>query len=117
MTLYDDFQTTARDLLTEFKQGVAVLVVRTPSGGTPSAPTFTETEVPLTATSSGVPVYMVNGTSILATDLLVLAAVVAGTTPKVGDVIKMDGKRYAIVRYLPIPPKGTTVVWRFVVRA
>jgi hypothetical protein len=117
MSIYDELQPIARDLLGEFKQGTIALVSITLGGGpadNPGAPTIVSTA--LSATARGASRQYVRDGFALATDLEVTAAVVEGITPTLNDFIDIDGERYKIIRDISKPAAGTRVVWKFLVR-
>lgn len=119
-TIYDTMRTTASGLLARFRQGSASLVQL--SAPSPSAPAWspgarTQATHVLDATVSGVPEALADNIRVMVTDLLVVAAVVDGVVPTLDDKIMIDGKQHSIVSYRPVPPAGTAVAWRFVVRA
>lgn len=70
----------------------------------------------LAATVSGVSRELVDGPSILATDLEVRFAEFGSTVDPAGR-IQVDGRDLEIVQVTPIPASGTVVAWRVVVRA
>jgi hypothetical protein len=116
--IYDEFQQIARDVMPEFEQGVITLINITPGGGPadePGAPT--ETTVPLPgAVAKGVSFKYVNNTTILATDKMVTAPVVAGVTPGTSGFVTIDGVRHKIIADVSTPGAGTQIVWKFIVR-
>jgi len=116
---YARMQKTADRLLDRFAQGTVTLT--RPGGSTPGSnpwdpPVVTEPVIyTLEAVVKGVSEEFVDGTTILATDLEVTAAVF-GTEPDPADTMEIDGKAVTIVRTMKLPAAGTTVAWKFLVR-
>lgn len=117
MTIYDELQQTAREVLGEFRQGTIKLISLVPGTGPddePGVPTETLTE--LEAVVRGLSYkYMKEGFSV-ATDFELTAAVVDGVTPSIHDYILVDDIRYKIVQDIPVPSAGTRCVWKFIIR-
>lgn len=117
-TIYGRLKGTADKLLKKFQQGVVKLVVPGAASGdawNPAAP-GSETLIALDATVGGVRPELVDGTNILATDLVVIFAV-PSVTPMVDHKIEIDGKRCSIQSLTPLPAAGTPVAYRARVRA
>lgn len=121
---------TATRLLERFAQGTVVLVRTTPGEPDPETPwePGEETTVvyTLSATIKGVSSEFVDGTTILATDLEVTAAVTAtdenGTEVSLDpdmttDTLSIDGQAVTIIRDLSVPAAGTKAALRWIVRA
>src|SRR5512139_704123 len=111
MTIYDDLRVIASEVLAEFQQGSVTLVRRTygvPDPQTPWTPgDVTETtEYTLAAVVRGVKKQHVDGTLILASDLMVTCNADL-VEPLMSDVLKIDGVPHAIRRIEPIPAAGT----------
>ncbi len=119
MAFYDDMRAMADGLLGDFQQGVIEYVSGSTviDGATPLDPPVTVDEVyALTSgLARGVSSKFVDGETILATDLMVLAK--ADTAAAVGDMLRIDGVDHLIVRLDKIPAAGTTVAKRYIVRA
>lgn len=115
---YAKIQGIAGKVLGQFEQGVVSLLQLTDGAGpayNPGNPTVVTTV--LQATVQGVKSSFNNRDfDVRAGDMVVTAAVVAGITPKVGDMVSIDGDRLHVIKYEPIPPAGTTVVWKLTVR-
>jgi hypothetical protein len=117
MSIYDDLQPVASELLAEFKQGTISLIQSVPGDGDdddPGEPATTTTE--LDATVVGAPFKYVQAGFAVASDMLVTAAVVVGITPDKNDFIVIDGVQYKIIQDVSKPAAGTRVVWKFLVR-
>lgn len=116
---YSRMQATASRLLDRFSQGTVTLtrtVPGTPNPETPWIPAApTTTTYTLGATVAAVGDEFVDGSTILATDRMVTAAVF-GAEPKPGDTLSIDGKAVTMVKQMRIPAAGTVVAWRFIVR-
>jgi hypothetical protein len=117
MAFYDEMQGIASELLAEFKQGTIIYNHPGAVSGDAWNP-VQGTAVPYTldAASNGVSQEYVDGTSVLATDREVAAAVF-GQTPTTSGTISMDGRVLQIVRVIKIPAAGTAVSWKMIVRA
>jgi hypothetical protein len=114
---YGRMQGVATRLLTRFNQG-AVTLTKTvttpgPNDWTPGTPT--DTTYTLQATAKGVSKEFIDGTTIVATDLEITAAAFPAE-PDPADVLAIDGKAVTVLKTMPIPPAGTLVAWKFVVR-
>lgn len=116
---YDRMQGTATRLLGRFSQGVCTLthsVPGTPDPETPWEPGEpTVTTYTLQATVRGVSKDLVDGTTILASDLEITAAAF-GAEPDPADTVTIDGKAVTLVRVIRVPAAGTVVAWKLIVR-
>jgi len=88
----------------------------TPGANPWDAPTTATDWTALNAIARGVSQALVDGTQVLASDLMILVAV-ADYQYQASDLIRLDGKQVAIVRVDKIPAAGDPVVIRFIVRA
>jgi len=115
---YDRMRATATKLLTTYKQGTVEIgrPVVTPGANPWDAPTTATDWTALNAVARGVSQALVDGTQVLASDLMILVAV-SDYAYQVSDLIRLDGKQVAIVRVDQIPAAGDPVVIRFIVRA
>src|SRR5690606_29868508 len=116
---YTELQGVAAEVLGEFKQGVVTLTRITKGDVDPEEPWVipednVQSEV-LDAAVKRVSEELVDGSTILATDLEVVA-VVPAMGPRESDILDIDGKVVRIIRILPKPAAGTPVAYRFVVR-
>lgn len=117
MSIYDEMQSVASEVLSEFKHGTIKLVSVTSGTGAaddPGAPT--EVVTALDAVVKGAPFKYVRDGFAVSTDLMVTAAVIDGITPSVNDFIEIDSIRYKIVQDVSAPAAGTRIVWKFLVR-
>lgn len=117
MTIYTRMQKTAYRLLGEYKQGTIEIgrPVRT-EGATPlDPPTTSVTWEEVNAVVRGVSAELVDGTDVLATDLVV-TAFVENYDPLPTDLMRIDGSVVSIQRQEKIPAAGAVVAWRFIVR-
>lgn len=118
---YARMRSTADRLMGRFKQGTCVLVREEPGASPvgqpwqPGAPAVTRTD--LAAAARGVDQKFVDGTTILSSDLMIVCAVPAVRPDMATDWVEIDGRRHTIVRSEPIPPAGTAVAWRLILRA
>ncbi len=114
---YNRLQGTASRLLNRFRQGA--IAYRQP--GTTTGPAFDPvvgppTNYELDATAVGVSQKYINGTTIVAADKEVTAAVF-GATPDTSGRIVMDGRELEIVQTWQVPASGTPVAHKFIVKA
>lgn len=111
MGFYDDMQGVARDVLTEFQQGVIKYVQITPGNGPVDNPgPSTPTKFIIPATATGVQFKYVQKALAVASDLQISAPIDPRFVPDMKGFIEVDGKTYKIVAIQPIPPAGTPVV-------
>ena len=120
---YREMQWVASELLAEFSQGQVVYTITGPATGpewnpTPGAPVSynLDATVAVVGTVDGGFNRYVDGTLILATDMLVTCAVFA-VEPSLAGTITIDGKVCQIVRVDKVPGAGTVIAWRIFVRA
>lgn len=115
---YQRMASTAKRLITDNKQGIVEITraVVTQGANSWDTPTTVTTFTAIAAVVKGVSRGFVDGVSVLATDLEVVATI-GGYEPLPGDLMRIDGKRVAIIRQLPIPAAGITCAWRFIVRS
>lgn len=114
---YAGIQETATELLTEFNQGEIKLIKITDGTGPsydPGDPT--KTEFDLVGTVRGVEAKYVDDKLIFESDLQVTVAVLSAQVPAMPDKINIDGKEFDIIKIMPIPPAGVTIVNRIFVR-
>jgi hypothetical protein len=120
MGVYDEMADVASEVLSEFKQGTVILVRTTPGEPDPDTPWIPVDdqvdEYPLSAIAKGVSQKYVDGTTILATDMEIVAAVAEVSPMMETDQIKVDGKAVTISRKMQIPAAGNPVAYRFIVR-
>lgn len=122
MTLYDDARALATSILTDpdFKQGAAYLVKPSQGAGPAYNPGSGVAAAPVLlpgAVARGVPTKYILRSLALEGDLLVTCSVVDGLAVDMErDKIRYDGNDWKIVEFMPTPPVGVTVVWKFIVR-
>ncbi len=117
MSIYDEVQAIAKDVLKEFNQGVIEYVKITAGTGPIDNPgASSETKYTLNAVSNGVGYQYVKSGLALASDRIITCAVDANFTPSVADFIDIDGERFKIVADVSSPASGTRAVWKFIVR-
>jgi hypothetical protein len=116
---YGRMQGVATKLLTRFNQGVMTLTkpgTTTPGSNPWDPPVVTDpVEYALQATAKGVSKELIDGTLIVATDIEITAAVF-GAEPELTDPVTIDGKAVTVIKVWAVPPAGTTVAWKFIVR-
>lgn len=114
---YTLMQGTASRLMNKFSQGTVVYNDHGTPTGDPWDPTpGTPTDYTLDATVSGVSERYVDGSTVLASDLMVTSAVF-DTEPTMQGTVTIDGEAHQIIRIMPKPAAGTTVAWSMIVRA
>jgi hypothetical protein len=114
MTFYEEMQTMATELLTEFKQGAVSLrrVTVTPGANPWDPPTRTTADTPLSATLKRMHRRYENGILVIETGDKVTFAVPAGITPLLTDQLVINGQARAITNLTAVPPSGTPVVYK-----
>ena len=122
MGFYNEMQNLAGSILKQFKQGNIKLVqyVEPEEEGTLDEPAErSEVTYDLDATVSGVSYkYLINNYAV-ASDLIVVAAVIPVVTVTIDDFIEIECVRYKIIRDVSAAPtsaSGKPVVWRFICR-
>ena len=120
---YGRLQGTASRLMAKFSQGQVVYTITgAPTGPawnpTPGAPvSYTlDAAVAVVGTIDGGFNRYVDGTLILASDMVVTCAVF-GAEPSLAGTIAIDGKVCQIVRVDKVPGAGVTIAWRIFARA
>ena len=115
--LYTRMRGRATRLLDKYGQGSVAYIQPGSVSGPGYAPVVgTPTTHTLDATVTGVAQQYVDGTTILATDLMVMCSVF-GAEPTVAGHLTIDGRTLQIVRVDRVPAAGTVIVWRLFVRA
>lgn len=114
MTIYEELQPVASELLKEFKQG-SIKLIQISSSGSSDAPTNTETSVDLDAVVRGLTYKYVKEGFSVQSDFIVSSAVVSDITPTLKDFIEIDGVRHKIIKDESPPAAGTRVSWKFIV--
>lgn len=110
MGFYDDMQSVASDILTQFQQGVVNYVQIVPGNGPVDNPgPSTKNRFVIPSTATGVQFKYIGGL-VVASDLQVVAPVDPRYVPDMKGFVEVDGKAYKIVAVKPIPPAGTPVV-------
>lgn len=117
MSLYEELQGVASEILGEFDQGGIKLIHLTYSNdGEPDEPAEpTETVYDLQGVAKGVQLnYEGNGFTASA-EKEVTVRVRDDVVPNENDFIEIDGYRYKIIKDLSVPQAGTRCVWKFLV--
>ena len=114
MTLYTNLTTTTARLLGKYKTGtVEIGTTSTVAGANPwDMPTITTTWEEVDAVVTGVPAYMVDGSTIVASDRVVIMQGDAD----VGDLMRIDGAQVLAVSKMPKLAAGDHVLTNVVVR-
>lgn len=126
MDAYADLRGLVTNTMATWKSGAVTLTRTTnaaPDADTPWIPGApTETVYDLDAVVRGVSAEYVDGTVIVASDLMVVAAPIArlaGTpvtiVPAMGDTLQIDGKTKAIKQIKPAPASGDAAIFRIFV--
>ena len=121
-SLYTELQGIANDILEEFKQGTVTLTRKVNAASEVSTPWLPGTETlsvyTLNAVVRGVTFQHIDGTLILAGDLIVTCAVKAtlagadaDVVPQMNDALTIGGKSHAIKKIEPKPATGTPVAY------
>lgn len=117
MTIYDEMQSVARELLAEFKQGVVSYVKMTPGNGPVDNPgPAVPTSYPINSAVQGVQIKYVNQQLAVASDLQVIAPFDPAYVPELTGFVDVDGVRYKIVNIVKKPAAGTVVVYVLIIR-
>lgn len=113
MSLYDEMQDVATDLLTDFKQGT--IVYRAPTAGANDWDPVTYTDTPVQGgTVSGVSQRYV--TDLITTSDLHAILPVFGATPTNAGRLVIDSVERQIISVQPSPAAGTVVCWHVFVK-
>lgn len=120
MSIYDEMQTIAKEILTdpEFKQGVISYIAMTPGAGPvddPGNPIETTYELP-GAVARGVQFRYVSEGLAVSSDKQVTMPVDSRFIPNGTGFMLIDGERYKIVQVMNKPAAGTPVVHILIVR-
>jgi len=110
---YDDMQSVASELLSEFKQGSIVYTPTTPAGSGWEDPTDV-TPVPLDAVAKGPSHKYLN--DLITTSDIEITASVFGQSPNMSGKISIDGVNKQIIAIKQIPAAGTPVCWKIWVK-
>lgn len=118
MSIYDDLQNVTSEIMTEFKQGLIQLVQFVyPEDSTPDNPGEPEEVlIELDGAAKGVSYEYLKDSFITTSDTEVTTAVINGVKPSENDFIEIDGERYKILKFQPIPKAGPACAWKFIVR-
>lgn len=117
MSEYDNLMAVATEVFGAWKQGTINIVQLTPGAGAadnPGAPTETTTALNAVTVEGALYRYQKEGLAI-AGDTVVKSSIVSGITPTKNDFIQINGVRYKIIAFTPIPI-GEPVAWEFLVR-
>lgn len=110
MSIYDEMQDIARDVLGEFRQEGLRYIRVTPGTGPKDDPgPAVVTPFDIDAAARGVAFKYVNGSTIVTTDLQLTMAVRDDVTPDMHGFVEAGGKRCKVIAVQPIPPTGVTV--------
>lgn len=122
---YGRMQATATRLLGRFDQGTIQLVRTTTATpdpatpwvpGTPTTATYDLAAAVAAVTDDQAASKLVDGTSILASDLVVTCAV-PPIEPLAGDTVTIDGASTTVMKVIRIPGAGVAVAYKLIVRA
>ena len=118
---YTDMVNTAFEVVNEFRQGTLALERRTPAATSgqpwdPDVPVATTYDV--VGTVQAVDRRMVDGTTVLATDRMVILptkSLPVNVVPAITDRLIIDGEPTTIKRVLRVPEAGIVIVYRLIV--
>lgn len=115
MSIYDDMQSAASEILKEFNQSGVSYIHLTPAVGgkryDPGTPTETEYKI-VGGVARGVEYKYVDGTQIVASDGQVTCAISAlPVRPGMPGFMIVGGQKYKIKKVTTVPPTGTPVVY------
>jgi hypothetical protein len=115
---YQRMAATAKRLLTDNAQGSVSIgrAVTTAGANSWDAPTTSVSWAGVKAVVRGVSAQFVDGVTVLATDLQVVAYI-GDYTPLPGDLMMIDGLHVTVINQQKIPDAGIIAAWRFIVRA
>ncbi len=121
MSIYNDLQKVAADLIGEFRQGdentFQYIALTAGTGGTPDNPAKpVETPTSFNAVARGAQFKYVDGTNILASDMQLSMPANLDVVPSIKGFIEVDGRRHKIVGVNAVPPAGVPVVYRIFYR-
>lgn len=117
MSIYEEMNVVAKELLGEFKQGQTYLVKLTPGTGPSYAPGKPlETRISLDAAVRGAKFKYVTNNLAVASDLQVTFAGSTDYEPAPVDFVELDGVRYKIVYIDRKPSVGVAVAFTLIVR-
>ena len=119
---YAEMADTALEVIDEFRQGVLLLDRRTPVKGPqpwdPDVPTYQS--FPVVGTVQAIDRRYVDGTTIVATDRIVIVpanSLPVSVVPQLGDRLTIDGVKNTIKRVIRVPEAGVIIVYRLIVGA
>lgn len=117
MTIYDEVQGVAQELLSDFGQGTIVYLKQTPGSGPRHNPGKGETRpfVVKGGVATGVSMKYVQMSLAKASDLQVTLPVDPRFIPNNNDTIKIDAIEYKITQVIQKPAAGTPVVYVLIV--
>lgn len=117
MTIYQEMQDIAADVLNEFKQGVIEFGRVTPGNGPVDNPGPSSTVwTPYDGTARGVRSKYVEDGLAVASDLQTIMPAKLGIVPHQRDFVRIDGVPYKIVHVIAKPEAGTAVVYTLIIR-
>ena len=113
---YEEMQSVASSVLSDFAQGAVQYVEMTPGAGPPDDPgPASETLHSINAAVRGVSFKYIDGANVLSSDLQ-LTMPGDGVEPTMSGFIRVDGKSYKIVAIIRKPAAGTVVAWAVIFR-
>lgn len=119
MSTLDVARERAAGILAEQAQGTILLVKVAKAAADTETPWLlgeaSLTPYALDAVCKGVSAEYVDGTRVLASDRLVIAAPLDGVVPELGDLVAIDGMAHEIRRIEPRPSADTPAMWHIVV--
>lgn len=116
MSLYDEMQGVASELLAEFNQGGISLIRVVPGTGPAHNPgPSTRVPVPVNGVARGVSFKYVQSGLAVASDLQVTIPA-DGVVPKVGEKMEVEGRELEITQVIPKPAAGVASVYTCILK-
>jgi hypothetical protein len=117
VSIYQELQGVASELLTEFDQGGIYYIAVTPGTGPAQNPgPGVETPYKVDGTARGVSFKYIDNKNVVASDLQITMAVDARYTPNEKGFALINGVRHKVVQAHRKPSAGIPVAWTIVVR-
>lgn len=112
--IYDRLRAVAIRLLDEYGHDATLVQTTTTDGENEwDPPVITTTESTVRIFATGVDKQLVDGTSIIASDLQVITY---SNDIRIEDVLEIRGKSYQVRQEVPVPASGDVTVRKYIVR-
>lgn len=122
MSIYDEMQGVAHELLTEFDQGGLTYIRLVPGNGPPDNPGAPTQDIKKFAgVARGVSfkyigTTLANGSLVVASDLQVTLPADLGINPDMADFVGVATVQHKIIQIIKLPATGTVVAYRLIIR-